>query len=132
MRISDWSSDVCSSDLRPRDLYAKRRDRLIGRSARARSVRREYSQSRTRSSHLHEMTGARGLRRYADTARESGIHRRHGTSAAVLTPTRGPLTHSFDSPNSSRLRQAGLNKRSEERRVGKEWVRKCRSWWSPY
>src|SRR3546814_14276733 len=106
MRISDWSSDVCSSDLRPRDLYAKRRDRLIGRSARARSVRREYSQSRTRSSHLHEMTGARGLRRYADTARESGIHRRHGTSAAELRP--------------------------EERRVGKAGASTCRSRWPSY
>src|SRR3546814_12763997 len=26
----------------------------------------------------------------------------------------------------------GHDERSEERRVGKEWVSTCRSWWSPY
>src|SRR3546814_13404713 len=30
-----------------------------------------------------------------------------------------------------RYRKVGLSERSEERRVGKEWVRTCRSGWSP-
>lgn len=54
------------------------------------------------------MTGARGLRRYADTARESGIHRRHGTRRGT-----DPHPRSTDPflrlPNSSRIREAGLN-----------------------
>src|SRR3546814_18806764 len=29
------------------------------------------------------------------------------------------------------FKRGGLKSRSEERRVGKECVRKCRSWWSP-
>src|SRR3546814_14193963 len=32
----------------------------------------------------------------------------------------------------TRLRQEGFDGRSEERRVGKEWVSTCRSRWSPY
>src|SRR3546814_7728795 len=73
MRISDWSSDVCSSDL---------------------SVVAEVTTSNR--AHYPEPCGC-------------GWH----------------LLCSID-----RMRM--LNDRSEERRVGKEWVSTCRSRWSPY
>src|SRR3546814_19711873 len=84
MRISDWSSDVCSSDLRA-PLCRGRRSDLRGdaRPGRARASRR----CRPRVSLRHH------------------LHRRR------RCPRRG---------------------RSEERRVGKEWVSTCRSRWSPY
>src|SRR3546814_15207894 len=38
----------------------------------------------------------------------------------------------FDILIHGRAAHAGRNPRSEERRVGKECVSTCRSWWSPY
>src|SRR3546814_1465152 len=78
MRISDWSSDVCSSDLLPR------------------GARSQLAQGQ-----MHQPPGIRH-RRLAGERQEVGL----------------PL--------------APLGARSEERRVGKECVRTCRSRWSPY
>src|SRR3546814_15678126 len=54
----------------------------------------------------------------------------------------GPIVHIDQAKNFAKLQaqpftaqsqlQAGAVARSEERRVGKECVRTCRSWWSPY
>src|SRR3546814_13765348 len=76
MRISDWSSDVCSSDLRCRaPIY-----RLGGKD-----------------------------------------HQLPDRCACVLRLAPRP-----------RLHRPGALPRSEERRVGKEGVSTCRSWWSTY
>src|SRR3546814_5175158 len=81
MRISDWSSDVCSSDLPG-----------CSRAARppARSIHAECGECRS------------GREAHRDWTRMP----------------RDP--------------RAGLQQRSEERRVGKECVSTCRSRWSPY
>src|SRR3546814_10701125 len=79
MRISDWSSDVCSSDL-------------------ARAVRAK----------------AAAPDRAGQAPESPSSHRRR-------TPRHAPV--------GSDTAQAH---RSEERRVGKECVRTCRSRWSPY
>src|SRR3546814_7924153 len=92
MRISDWSSDVCSSDL--------------GNSPDDRSSRFPL-QRRVR--------GGRALR-----ARAPGAAR---GARAVDGADRDDA--GFDG-------RAGLETRSEERRVGKECVSTCRSRWSPY
>src|SRR3546814_5753009 len=84
MRISDWSSDVCSSDLVDRE------------AATAQASRRSRPTSPVRP-----------------PQRPHGNRRRHnGSRAAGFCPRR--------------------QKRSEERRVGKECVSTCRSRWSPY
>src|SRR3546814_9839775 len=82
MRISDWSSDVCSSDLP----FQKCDFRLL-------------------LLRTGEITGA------DRTAATAGGRRR----------------------SRSHLRSVeGVSRRSEERRVGKECVSKCRYRWSPY
>src|SRR3546814_2984854 len=80
MRISDWSSDVCSSDL----------------------------------------LEARGIPAVLVTvaATDGSAPREAGTKMVVTE------TDSFAT--------IGGGTRSEERRVGKEWVSQCRSRWSPY
>src|SRR3546814_17850378 len=88
MRISDWSSDVCSSDLPPR------------------------------SGTVHVVTGSiwpgicmmRG--HIGGKGRKRNSHARH-----------------CEEPKATRQSRAV---RSEERRVGKECVRTCRSRWSTY
>src|SRR3546814_3939539 len=99
MRISDWSSDVCSSDLE------------------AASVGREVQRA----------------------ARRQQRHR-VADQAAVITLDVERVFHLLrvrerrriekDQVELRRLRQFGAL-RSEERRVGKECVRTCRSRWSP-
>src|SRR3546814_8696094 len=98
MRISDWSSDVCSSDL----------------SWRCRMK-------------LRSVSGA------ALMQQRSFLH--HLFQVASTKPCQwrqAPQTSASFRPIHIYGRHIGSAKRSEERRVGKEGVRTCRSRWSPF
>src|SRR3546814_14820737 len=103
MRISDWSSDVCSSDLR-----FVHPDRLGDLAQRQRA-------------HMRDAVQKKALLLLHDRARDLD-DRALALVERALEPvgTREPLG------------QPRLAFRSEERRVGKECVRTCRSRWSPY
>src|SRR3546814_14423697 len=100
MRISDWSSDVCSSDLH----FFK-----IQNSGNSMSTPITAALVKE----LRERTGA-GM----------------GDCKKALDATGGDLDKAVE-----KLRMDGSakadKKRSEERRVGQECVRTCRSRWSP-
>src|SRR3546814_11998539 len=97
MRISDWSSDVCSSDLHPG----------IAESYRARIERLAEALADPEAS-LQAAEAIRSL-----------------VGQVVLTPgtERGQVHAAL---------HCELGARSEERRVGNECVRTCRSRWSTY
>src|SRR3546814_7882190 len=88
MRISDWSSDVCSSDLDS------------GSGTRPRRLRTPPEQAEGR------------LRCRSHRASREG--------------------HRCDARDGDRMVHRVWRLRSEERRVGKESVSKCRARWSPY
>src|SRR3546814_18899610 len=96
MRISDWSSDVCSSDLPA----------------------------------AHDFNN--------DVQEGVGLYQVTQTGGERSNVARGYLTPVLDRPNLTVITDALVTrvlmdgKRSEERRVGKECVSKCRSRWSPY
>src|SRR3546814_1922379 len=96
MRISDWSSDVCSSDL----------NRALGGDdgARARSL---AALKRAREKERRSHTGPREAQ--AKQVRD------------VIVP---------ETITVQELANRMAEKGSEERRVGKEWGRTCRSRWS--
>src|SRR3546814_3892518 len=105
MRISDWSSDVCSSDLMYQTVGTEERvaDQL----------------SRILSSRLRNELGKQPF-------------------AALLSPERGVLMDQIQTSVNQAARRYGAEvvdvrikraARSEERRVGKECVRTCRSRW---
>src|SRR3546814_16575147 len=97
MLISDWSSDVCSSDLWALDPATPRAGPPL--------LYRDGRHPGPGTDHAHRTRRRLGLRP------AEGIHR---------TPRhRDPANR-------------GADRRSEERRVGKECVRTCRSRWSPY
>src|SRR3546814_18647957 len=103
MRISDWSSDVCSSDLvssqKVIEVIAPVMPELLGGSADLSGSNNTKAKSQ------------RVLTR--DDAGGNYLHygvREHAMAAAMN----------------------GMALRSEERRVGKECVSTCRSRWSPY
>src|SRR3546814_13104119 len=106
MRISDWSSDVCSSDLQD-----------VNRAFTDKNAFQEYD-------HLSLYAGctkwarvvhcASRVEEYIDMAFTIAASGRPGPVALMLPA------------------DMLLDERSEERRVGKECVSTCRSRWSPY
>src|SRR3546814_17942795 len=114
MRISDWSSDVCSSDL----LQAKWNDRLFSRiSAGSTALEKPYGPDRRRLAR----------------SRVEYDHYRHGRFAGACRPLDSD-DHPFESCPPPRLRLlrpvSPETARPEERRVGTGGVSTCRSRWS--
>src|SRR3546814_12035870 len=107
MRISDWSSDVCSSDLETAVVMLVVAYRLGGAIHCERVARRRAG----------EIPAAWFARWYLVAF--LGIVLPLGLRMLVVAP--------FNLPASSMEPS-----RSEERRVGKECVSTCRSRWSPY
>src|SRR3546814_19332354 len=105
MRISDWSSDVCSSDLHP--LEAERRIKGWSRAKKEALIREDWT----------------AIHRLASRAKVL----RDGTEPSPGSASAPPQ----DERNFSTAPQASRRGRSEERRVGKEGVSKCRSRWAP-
>src|SRR3546814_13509639 len=103
MRISDWSSDVCSSDLR---------------SGRGVAIASTY---------LVEKDLANGT--LVELQLPGG---RQVTPGGYYFVTREDQWTSPAIAKLRQFLQAQVNIRSEERRVGKECVSTCRSRWSPY
>src|SRR3546814_6179443 len=97
MRISDWSSDVCSSDLL--DQVARRRDIFAGKAGGLDEVRLAHAQGACFIVH-GTYKGGHAARIIAAQGMGGAVFRRH-------------------------------ERRSEERRVGKECGSTCRTWWWP-
>src|SRR3546814_14521526 len=106
MRISDWSSDVCSSDL----------DGPGGNAAAGQRI-----QSLPVDHQVSVVLDDVGRLEITDIA--GVIHRVDQEPAAGLERFRGDREH----PPAVRVIV-----RSEKRRVGQEGVSTCRYWWSPY
>src|SRR3546814_4514318 len=102
MRISDWSSDVCSSDLQ------RRVDVFGGGCAFLQHPHRLVTQERRHAA------GGQSWRFVDDDRGFSDLFTEVARTCHYLIAGGQPAD------------------RSEERRVGKECVRTCRSRWSPY
>src|SRR3546814_13744670 len=118
MRISDWSSDVCSSDLRA----------FFGRGDFTQAGnRRPYA---SRNSTMRPV-GSLAFMTIDKSARKPRLVP-YGYTLAILTVLNAfnfldrQIITILAEPIKAEF------KRSEERRVGKECVSTCRSRWSPY
>src|SRR3546814_19931194 len=107
MRISDWSSDVCSSDL----LFVW--NRAVGATQQGVRINTDLAQL------LDRVLRGLGL----ELARRSNEgHQGQVYESGIVAPqAQAHLPGGFQE-----------RQRSEERRVGKGCVRTCRSRWSPY
>src|SRR3546814_15871888 len=113
MRISDWSSDVCSSDLIPA-AYRVTPD--------GQEVITNFHMADDRTMVLHQ-TSALWHLRLGDMV--LAIH----NETYGATP---PPTHTGTTSPAVQRRVKETQARTEERRVGKECVSTCRSRRSPY
>src|SRR3546814_15094587 len=102
MRISDWSSDVCSSD-------------LPGLKEFLSAYQTAYNGKPQSGHSLANYVGAKAFLEAMANAKSTDADK---IRAAVLAYKKAPGTTA--------------NGSSEERRVGKECVSTCRSRWSPY
>src|SRR3546814_14981767 len=112
MRSSDWSSDVCSSDLGFNNAFLRRKDpdrRFYGPVGRINRARLHDATAPIAGQQFHTAIGLKRI----------GCRTNHGIIARL---GRGVF------PGERLI----LTDRSEESRVGKECVSTCRSWWSPY
>src|SRR3546814_14827244 len=116
MRISDWSSDVCSSDLIAARHGGKGDRRLDGGGKRGKEqhARPERLGDKARHQHLKQN----------DENRKS--EESHAKDDEMQPPVAQPLQH-----RRTRQPQPVQEERSEARRVGKACVSTCRSRWSP-
>src|SRR3546814_19852532 len=117
MRISDWSSDVCSSDL-AKALTGKLQSRL------AMQV----------SNKPYAIQAGKAFRRHLEK-KVPMIHRRSiklEKAGLKLSRSRPMVNKGLLQFMTWKLYWDHLTERSEERRVGKECVSTCRSRWSPY
>src|SRR3546814_17966258 len=104
MRISDWSSDVCSSDLLHLAV-----DVVVG-------LTEELAPLRVACDHVAHV--------------ELGQHGRgHLTGERALLLPVAVLRTQRDQDRPLLAPEVGLHRSSEARRVGKEWVSTCRSRW---
>src|SRR3546814_11708497 len=131
MRISDWSSDVCSSDLysahaRPYPVQG-RPPRWRCPSAPGHNGAKRVTEPlhRTRSS----LPGVIHMQRPSWSVPSAAIA---GTAACAGLTLICALAHASRQAKQHR-KEKSQNKymRSEERRVGKEGVSTCRTWWAP-
>src|SRR3546814_12403582 len=118
MRISDWSSDVCSSDLADAACY----------------MAKEKGRNRV---HLHSDVDI-------ETAQRRSEMQWVGRLRTAIAEHRLRLHYQILKPVQAGAKGEGVHfelllrlldddgTRSEERRVGKECVSTCRSRWSPY
>src|SRR3546814_15989530 len=109
MRISDWSSDVCSSDLR----WAERRRQIL--IIVPANLRKQWHQ---------ELQDKFNLQGSILEAKSYNALRKHGQQPFRDSP--GPVICSYQFANSKD------DARPAERRVGKACVSTCRSRWSQY
>src|SRR3546814_16831635 len=107
MRISDWSSDVCASDLR------------VWRAGKEHAMRFAYGEPEGDLAvvgEAHEVDGTKAM----------------GTRLTFMPSLKTFTLTEFDFETlAPRLRELAFLNRSAERRVGKEGVSTCRSRWSP-
>src|SRR3546814_18912172 len=113
MRISDWSSDVCSSDLRPQssDDGTGRWVPLHGGRMTTDQINIDDLRERAKTMHARAL-----MHHYGVTGGK--MHRmlkKYGIKAATYVRT-----------------DRAYRSRTEERRVGEGCVSTCRSRWAPY
>src|SRR3546814_15558248 len=123
MRISDWSSDVCSSDLR-------RRGRLDGHDPVNGTL--VHASPGMADPCSRTWPGARSLSKHWFERRESRCIRYAPLSAGVTDTPAKVQDNSVAQGRFFSDRSVQSIDRSEERRVGKECVSTCRSRWSQY
>src|SRR3546814_13163713 len=126
MRISDWSSDVCSSDLLPLYLFSWK---IAPALAAGNTVVAKPSEVTPCSAAL---LGELSIEAGFPPGVLNIVQGRGPSVGQAIVEHAHVKAVSFTGSTATGARIASVAARSEERRVGKECVSTCRSRWSPY
>src|SRR3546814_8999475 len=132
MRISDWSSDVCSSDLEGWEAVPLVDVALI---TMGQSPKSEFYNTDGVGTPFHQ--GVTDFGSHFPTHRKfCTVDGRSAVEGDILVSVRAPVGR-LNLADTTLVIGRGIaairsRSRSEERRVGKECVSTCRSRWSPY
>src|SRR3546814_13292497 len=124
MRISDWSSDVCSSDLKVRFTGKKLTQKIYYRHTGYAGGIKEARADKVLAGKFPERVLEKAVERMVP---RGPLGRQQMRNLRIFAGTDHP--HAAQNPEV--LDVAAMN-RSAERRVGKECVSPCRSRWWPY
>src|SRR3546814_14182531 len=137
MRISDWSSDVCSSDLRfGKDGYDAVVKGVVGNEEGKGRTQHGGDRRQIRTHAFRHRVGHRSghridhLRPRKDAGEDAGGKDQPAHRERVARMSRQPFALFVERREVEHHRER--KGRSEERRVGKECVSTCRARWSPY
>src|SRR3546814_12042016 len=123
MRISDWSSDVCSSDLHADQVLARLKATGVHRFGVRINHAGDYPAKLRHARHPVEMLYYQGSWELTETPAIAIVGSREASDDGVKRAAQ----------LARELVDRGITVvRSEERRVGKEGVSTCRSRWWPY
>src|SRR3546814_11008641 len=111
MRISDWSSDVCSSDLH---------DLLLVAAGKVRRRQRRLLRTHIEAAHLLDAVAADRL----------AVHEQPRIVERILVVAEDRRLLGREGTHQTHAQ--AILRRSEGRRVGKEGVSTCRSRWWPF
>src|SRR3546814_18764418 len=134
MRISDWSSDVCSSDLQAVRAIIMEKGRLT--NGQAETILAESRQEEVTPEAMTEMLDSVevNLSQLSELVQRSQNEANHYGDALqaqvkdLAVPEKaGPVMGQHIA-----LTRSMIDQRSEERRVGTAWASTCRSRWWPY
>src|SRR3546814_14744995 len=124
MRISDWSSDLCSSDLNDdfrRVLYPGKNLQLVLMALQpGEEIGEEVHEDRDQFFRVEKGKGEVLI---------DGIRSKVKSDDAIIVPA--GARHNVINTGAKPLRLYTLYARSEARRGGKKCVSRCRSWWWP-
>src|SRR3546814_13638080 len=135
MRISDWSSDVCSSDL---DQPGDDAERAFRANEQLLQIIAGVILDHLVQRRNHPAIGEHGLdaehlfahHAIADDAHAAGVGR--GIAAELARTAPAKIERKGEPvPSEPGFERFEHHTRSEERRGGKEWVSTCRSRWAP-
>src|SRR3546814_20792835 len=105
--MSDWSSDVCSSDLDDKDGFIK-----------------DFKENHTDTEVLFTVTVVSAAKLAEAEAAPGGLYKKLKLESSVATTN----MHMF--ALDEQISKFEAVERSDERRVGKEWISTCRfRWW---
>src|SRR3546814_1612283 len=130
IRISDWSSDVCSSDLRPRQGTpgADGRPRLL---AHPRGARRAHDQAHLQARLPHRAAPEGPQPRPAGRQGTGRQPAQHGDRAGAVQRLRRQRRGRLGTLRPGEGRGADGKHNTETRRVGKGWVKTGKTRWWP-
>src|SRR3546814_11453288 len=125
MRISDWSSDVCSSDLQQQS-----RGQTLQAEINVLIAKYNEEAKKTPQNQAALQAAAKAVQDKRQAAQQE-LGQIGAPVELAIAYVEDQISVSMNAAIQAAMTAKKVDLSSEARRVGKEWVSTCRSWWAP-